>query len=329
MENEPDARSERELIRATKPLTVENRAKSWWALVQTLIVLAALLAGTVILPHLALRLAASLVAGLTVVRLFILYHDFMHGALLRRSKVARAIFYVYGTIVMTPPRVWRETHNYHHAHTAKIVGSHIGSYLTVTTGMWMRMKPLERFAYRAIRHPLTILLGYFTIFMWGMCVAPFVRAPKKHVDALIALVTNWALTALILWKFGFAVFALTYFLPLAVAMASGAYLFYAQHNFPDVHIQGRDSWSYARAALESSSYMKMGPVMEWFTGNIGYHHVHHLNQLIPFYRLPEAMEQIPELQSPRVTSLAPKDILACFAQKLWDPQTKRMVGYPS
>ena len=92
----------------------------------------------------------------------------------------------------------------------------------------------------------------------------------------------------------------------------------------------REDWTFVRASLESSSYMKLGPVMNYFTGNIGYHHVHHLNHRIPFYRLPEAMAGIPELHDPRgVTSLSPRDITACFKLKLWDPEAGHMVGYPS
>src|SRR5690606_23192227 len=99
-------------------------------------------------------------------------------------------------------------------------------------------------------------------------------------------------------------------------------------NFPELHVQQRDKWEYTRAALESSSYMETGPIMRWLTGNIGYHHEHHLNPGIPFYRLPEAMAAIPELQNPRKTGLSPADIAACFRQKLWDAEREEMVGYP-
>jgi omega-6 fatty acid desaturase (delta-12 desaturase) len=164
--------------------------------------------------------------------------------------------------------------------------------------------------------------------MLGMAVSPFLRQPKKHWLCGLSLFINWSATALIIWKAGLLTFVFAWFLPLAIAMCAGAYLFYAQHNFPDTHIQPREAWSYTKAALESSSYMEMGPVMRYFTGNIGYHHVHHLSSMIPFYRLPEAMDAIPELRNPPKTSLAVKDIMACFAQKLWDPEKNRMVGYP-
>jgi omega-6 fatty acid desaturase (delta-12 desaturase) len=95
-----------------------------------------------------------------------------------------------------------------------------------------------------------------------------------------------------------------------------------------MHVQPREQWSYTRAALESSSYMEMGAVMNFFTGNIGYHHVHHLNPAIPFYRLPEAMAALPALQSPGRTSLRLHDVVTCLRLKLWDPSSGHMVGYP-
>ncbi len=328
-----NARKDRELIAATRPFAVEDKVKSWFAVLSTLVLLGATVAFAFVTPRTPLgwagRGAASVVAGLLVVRTFILYHDHLHGSLLRGSSVARAIFTFYGMLIMTPPKVWRETHNYHHANTAKIVGSHVGSYMMVTTNMWAKMKPRERVMYKVIRHPLTIVGGYFTLFMLGMGVSPFMRAPKKHWASLAGVLLNWVLTALVVWKLGVLAFLFGMFLPLSIAMAMGGYLFYAQHNFPDAFIQPRETWSYARAALESSSYMEMGRVMRYFTGNIGYHHIHHLNPTIPFYRLPEAMAAIPELQNPSKTSLKPGDVLACFRQKLWDPERGQMVGYPS
>jgi omega-6 fatty acid desaturase (delta-12 desaturase) len=323
---------ERELVQKTKEFATEGRAKSVTVTVTTLALLAGVIAVALRTPVApwgwALRGAASLTGGLLIVRTFILFHDFWHGAILRRSKPARLLFWVIGILLMTPARVWRDTHNYHHAHTAKIVGSNIGSYMMVTTAMWVKMTGPQRFMYRMIRHPLTIAFGYVTIFMLGMCVMPLMRAPKKNSSAAVSLLVNWAITALMIWKLGVAAWVFGFFLPLAIAMALGAYLFYAQHNFPDVVVQPRESWSFTRAALESSSYMEMGRVMHYFTGNIGYHHVHHLNPLIPFYRLPEAQAAVPEFQAAHRTSLRFGDVAKCFAQKLWDPETGHMVGYP-
>ncbi len=327
-----NARNEdRALIDRTRPFTQEQKGKSLGLTLSTF----ALLAGAIAIAAtprvtpaaIAVRTCASLFAGLLIVRAFILFHDFQHGALLRNSPLAKAGFAAFGALILVPSRVWRETHNYHHANNAKLVGSHVGSYLMVSTSMWAEMDASQRRAYKLVRHPLTILFAYFTVFGWGMCVSPFLRAPKKHWAALGCLVLHAALIGVVSWQFGFLTAFLAIMLPEWLATAAGAYLFYAQHNFPDVVVMGRDKWSYNRAALESSSYMEMGPVMRFFCGNIGFHHVHHLNAQIPFYRLPEAMAAIPELQHPHKTSLAPRDILACFRLKLWDANLGRMVGY--
>jgi omega-6 fatty acid desaturase (delta-12 desaturase) len=112
-----------------------------------------------------------------------------------------------------------------------------------------------------------------------------------------------------------------------VATALGSYLFYAQHNFPGARFQEKGDPAYAAAALVGSSYTPMNYVLRWFTGNIGYHHVHHLNARIPFYRLPEAMAHVEELQSPGVTTLSPLGVYRCLRLKLWDSDRQRLVDF--
>jgi acyl-lipid omega-6 desaturase (Delta-12 desaturase) len=324
----PGRRSGKELLAAAKEFGKEDRNRSWFHVAETFTVLFALLAAAVFAPMF-LAIPASLMAGMVIVRGFILYHDYMHNALLRGSAIGKWIMYAYGVAVLTPPNVWRQTHNYHHAHTAKIVGSHVGSYLMVTTEMWAKMSSKERLMYRIYRSPLVIFLAYFTVFFYGMCVSSFLRNPKKNWDSLLAAVLHVAAWFVLPMLFGWQVFLLGYFVPLFVATMAGAYLFYAQHNYPEMHVQPRETWEYTRAALESSSFMKTGPVLGWLTGNIGYHHVHHLNPGIPFYRLKEAMDSIPELQHPLgTTTLSPRDIAACFEGKLWDAEQGKLVGYP-
>ncbi|MFO0759929.1 MAG: fatty acid desaturase [Byssovorax sp.] len=317
-----------ELIAATRRFATEDRSKTVWYVATTFFWLAVAAVAAARAPHWGLRLAASILEGLIIVRAFILAHDFQHGAILRKSKIGSAIFFVYGLLVLTPANAWRQTHNYHHANTAKIIGSHMGSYPVLTVEMWKRTPRSKRIAYAIARHPITILFGYLTIFLAGMCISSFLRNPKENYDSALAPLLHVALIATLTHFFGFDVAFFSLILPLFIACAAGAYLFYAQHNFPDAFIQPRQTWSFARAAMESSSYMKTGKVMGWFTGDIGLHHIHHLNAAIPFYRLHEAMAEIPELQIPPGTSLSPKDILACFRLKLWDPAQKKMVGYP-
>lgn len=323
------ARSDQEIIKATNEFAQEHRALSWYHLITTLGGLLGSQLMAALIPGFWLRLAFSVVAGLFTVRAFIVYHDFKHGSILRGSRVARWVLDAVGLYVMSPSKVWTQTHNYHHAHTAKIVGSHVGSYMMLTPALYEAATPAQRRMYRIVRHPLNIAFGYVTLFMYGFCVAAFTRNPRKNMDSLLALVLQLTLIFAV-WSFcGWQVLVYSLLIPQLVSHALGGYLFYAQHNFPEAFVQPRESWTFVRASLESSSYMKLGPVMRYFTGNIGYHHVHHLNHRIPFYRLPEAMAAIPELREPRgVTSLWPRDVIACFRLKLWDPELERLVPFP-
>jgi omega-6 fatty acid desaturase (delta-12 desaturase) len=113
--------------------------------------------------------------------------------------------------------------------------------------------------------------------------------------------------------------------PAFVSRGMLAYLFFAQHNYPDAKFQSGSDWNYTFAALHNSSMFEMSPLMHWFTGNEGYHHVHHINHNIPFYRLPEAMKGIPQLQKPGRTSWRLRDIAACFAVSVWSPERNKML----
>jgi omega-6 fatty acid desaturase (delta-12 desaturase) len=323
------SQAEKDLIGSTRAFATERRSESLWHVTSTFVALGSAIAFAAFAPHWPIRLVGSILAGLLIVRGFVLYHDVLHGSLVRGSPVLRGAFYAYGLLVLTPPRVWRQTHNYHHAHTAQLVGSHVGSFATVNISMWKKMTAHQRFRYLAARHPLTLVCAYFAVFLYGVCLSSLLRDPKKNWDSGLALGVHLALSGAVLFFGGLEAYVFVLLLPFLIAHALGAYLFYAQHNFPAIRIAPRESWSYARAALESSSYIPMNAVMAWFTANIGYHHVHHLNPSIPFYRLPEAMAAIPALQTPPVTTLSWQDFWACMRLKVWDPEVEQMVGAPS
>ncbi len=320
-------RADRELQLATRPFARQTAARSWWCVVSTFALLLSALAGAILAPWWPLRLAFSVLGALMLVRTFILYHDFMHGSILPGSRLARAIFYSYAAVNLTPPRSWRDSHNFHHANVGRIAGSNVGAFPLMTTAMWRSGSRSERMAYRVIRHPVTILCAYLSIFFFSVTLLPLLRRPSRYWDSALALLAHGSAVAA-LWIFaGFDAAFFGLLLPMMMAGALGGYLFYAQHSFPGMRILPDEEWTAYRAALVSSSYLRFGPVLRWFTGNIGFHHVHHLNSLIPFYRLPEAMAAIPELHHPSVTTLRPRDVVACFRANLWDASSGRMVRY--
>jgi omega-6 fatty acid desaturase (delta-12 desaturase) len=315
-----------DLIRATKPFACELPWRSWWHVWSTLAALVGLLGLSCLEVHWACRLPVSFLAGLTMVRMFTIYHDYEHGAILRGSALANALLGACGILLLTPPSIWRRTHQHHHSHNGRVQAAGIGSFPVMTTWDFARAPRWRRFAYALSRHPLTILGGYVTVFLYGMCLYPLVLRPRQHADAALALLIHAALIAT-LAAFAPGLLLWTLLLPLCVAMALGSYLFYAQHNFPNARFEEGGAWDYATAALAGSSYIPMGPVLRWFTGNIGYHHVHHLNARIPFYRLPEAMAGLAELQSPGVTTLSPRGVYRCLRLKLWDADRGHLVNF--
>lgn len=319
-------RQGKELILATKPYAKEVRWLSWYYTVSTLAILVALFAGTVWVPFLAGRIACSIMAGLVLVRLFVIYHDHQHHSILTKSWLADAFFTAFGILILVPTSIWKRTHDYHHAHNSRLYTASIGSFPIFTREKFLKRSRAQQIGYLAIRHPLTILFGYLSVFLYGMTIQSFLSSPGKHWDSMIAIILHLAISVLIIIFFGWNVWLLSVCIPFSIACAMGAYLFYAQHNFPGVTFKEDIEWSYDHAALESSSHMEMNFFWKWVTANIGYHHIHHINSRIPFYRLPEVMAAIPELQVAKKTSLNPSDIIACFRLKLWDPQRQQMIG---
>jgi acyl-lipid omega-6 desaturase (Delta-12 desaturase) len=317
----------RDLHSATVRFAAESVTRSWWHVGSTF----ALLLGSLVAAGLTsiwpLRIAFSCLAALLMVRAFITYHDYMHGSILRGSRIAWILFRIYSALSLTPPRSWKQSHNYHHGHVGQISTFTAGAFPIMTTRMWHDVSRATRLRYRAVRHPVTVLAGYLTIFFFSISLLPLIRNPALHWDSLVVLLGH-ATFITTLWMIGgLDVAFFVVLLPMTIASALGSYLFFAQHSFKRMQIQPSETWTYYRAAMESSSYMRLNRVMQWFTGNIGFHHVHHVNVRIPFYRLPEAMDAIPELQSPATTSLAPRDIAACFRSSLWDEERQQMVSY--
>ncbi|SHM42956.1 omega-6 fatty acid desaturase (delta-12 desaturase) [Chitinophaga jiangningensis] len=319
-------REGKDLILATKPFASEVRSSSWFHLWTTLALLAGALTCTLLLPYFVLRLAASILAGLLIVRMFVIYHDHQHHTILQHSPIANAVMTVFGLYILAPASIWKRSHDYHHKNNSKLFSASIGSYPIATRHKFEQMNVREKRAYLFTRHPLTILSGYLSMFLIGMCVQSFLSSPRKHMDSLLAIILHVSGSVAIFYFLGWEAWLLFVFLPFSIACGIGAYLFYAQHNFPGVTFKENEDWCYHDAALLSSSYMVMSPLMNWFTGNIGYHHIHHLNAKIPFYRLPEVMAKIPELQRAKTTSWRLKDVMACCRLKIWDSKLQRMIS---
>ena len=315
------------LIQASKSFTGEDPTRSWMELLITLLptgILLFFLFSSLPIP-IALRMLMSVVCGLLYVRLFVIYHDYQHRAILQNSRLATIVMQTIGIYLLAPEAIWKRSHEHHHNNNSKLTIAGIGSYPTITKERFLGLTRNERLLYLVNRHPLTIIFGYLTLFIYWLNVKSLVQSPGRHLDSLLALLLHAAGAFCAFYFAGPLIFLLGWFIPFFIAFAMGSYLFYCQHNFPGAQFRENHEWKYDHAAIASTSYMVMNPVMQWFTANIGYHHVHHLNSRIPFYRLQEMAENMPELKNVPTTSWNLFEIIRCFRLKLWDPERSRMI----
>jgi omega-6 fatty acid desaturase (delta-12 desaturase) len=320
-------RDSKQLLLDSRPFAKDNPWQSWWCVGSTAVIL---IAGLVLCAFdwdWRIRLPISILTSLVLVRMFVIYHDYEHGTILNHSRPARVLMTIFGLCTLNAPSIWARSHNHHHKNNSRLYGGFIGSFPTMTTEEYEQATLGQRVAYRIARHPLTIAAAYLTVFFYGMTIRPLFLNPRIHMDCAFALVIQIGFIAVATYFGGWPLAVYLVLIPVVISSAAGAYLFYAQHNFPGVKLRERAEWDHVYAALNSSSYIPMTPVMAWFTGNIGYHHIHHLNHKIPFYLLPKAMDEFEELQSPGCTTLYPWDMYRCLRLKLWDQENDELITF--
>src|ERR1700722_2072542 len=185
-----DIKSSKKLILATRPYAADNTARSWGCILSTTGLLLLAIAGTLLDFNPAVKIICSVFAGLLLLRLFVIYHDQQHHAILPKSRLAEFFMRVFGILALSPSSIWRSSHNHHHKHNSKIRGSHIGSFPIMTKAHYLKSSKAVRLNYLFARHPLTILFGYVSVFLIGMCIKPFLTKPREHFDCLISLLIH-------------------------------------------------------------------------------------------------------------------------------------------
>ncbi len=293
-----------------------------WGLVAVAVILG------VLIDNVLFRVATALVLGACVARLFVIFHDVEHGAIYRRQPFKRAVMRGFGYLMLSPPAVWKKSHSDHHRQMGCWDLEVEGEFPVWTTERYQNASTVERFVYRTIRHPLTIFFAYFTVFMLSSCAASFIRNPVRHWRGGISLAAHFGVAAILVAIGGWSLALALLIGPAFLAAAIGIYLIYVQHNKPGVSYASAEERDTVGAATHSTTYFKMGPIMNWITANIGYHNVHHMAPRIPFYRLPQAMAALPELIPHFVeTSWRLSDIRAALQANLYDPARRCMVAY--
>ena len=261
-----------------------------------------------------------------LVRTFIVFHDCAHGSFLPWRRANHWLGIACGLLVYSPFHIWRHEHAVHHASAGDLDRRGRGDVETLTVAEWAALSRPKRLAYRTFRNPL-VMLGLGPI--WALMIAPrLVPGWARARFGRTIIATNIALTVLLVGLCALVGWRAVLVVQLPTAMLAGAvgiWMFYVQHQFEDVYWERKEDWSYAEAALRGSSYLKLPSLLQFFTGNIGLHHVHHLSARIPNYNLQRAHDKNPVFHN--VPRLNAWDGVRALKLKLYDEDRGRMVGF--
>jgi omega-6 fatty acid desaturase (delta-12 desaturase) len=260
-----------------------------------------------------------------MVRCFIIFHDCCHGSFFRSIKVNDKLGLVLGVLVLTPFYQWKHSHAIHHATAGDLDRRGVGDVYTMTVEEYLAAPWWKKIGYRIMRNPFIMFTaGSLIVFtlthrFWEKDAGKRERSSVIWTNIAIAAVVGW-----IVIEIGWAAFLLVELPILLVACGSGVWLFYVQHNFDPTYWERHPEWEFFNAGMDGSSFYKLPKLLQWFSGNIGFHHIHHLSPRIPNYKLEECHNENPMLQ---IQPLTVRDSLKSLFFRLWDEKEKMLVGW--
>lgn len=302
--------------------------RSIWQLVNTVVPLALSWYGAyaALSYHFLLSLLLACVAGTLLLRVFIIFHDCCHRSFFKSKRLNEVVGYVAGVLTFTPYEQWRSTHVTHHATSGNLDKRGTGDIWTLTVKEYAARSRWKRFVYRVYRNPLVMFtVGPIYIFLLDYRINRRHITRKERFNTYATNVGIVSMLALLSWIFGWQAMLAVQVPMFMVSGIVGIWLFYVQHQFEESYYESNDEWNYKHAALQGSSFFRLPKLLQWLTGNIGFHHIHHLNPRVPNYHLPTVFRKFAELRD--VPTLTLSSSFATLRLRLWDEDAKKMVGW--
>ncbi|GAA0327589.1 fatty acid desaturase DesE [Bacillus carboniphilus] len=285
-----------------------------------------------ILAYQSLSVSYFLTLGLAVVgaglltRMFIIFHDCCHHSFFKNRKANKILGTITGILTLFPYHQWQHDHSIHHATSSNLDKRGTGDIWVLTVDEYVSASLFTKIRYRLYRNPFVMFgLGPTYVFLFKN---RFNKKGAKREERINLYITNIAIAVIVTilcLTIGWQAFLLVQGPLFLVAGSIGVWLFYVQHTFEDSYFEPNDKWDYVLAAVEGSSFYKLPKVLQWFTGNIGFHHVHHLSPRVPNYNLEDAHNNTEELQ--HVPTITLRTSLSSLKFRLWDEEQKKFVRY--
>jgi omega-6 fatty acid desaturase (delta-12 desaturase) len=303
-------------------------ARSVWQLINTLVPYALLWYGMYRSLSVSywLTLALAVVAAGFFVRAFIIFHDCGHGAFFKSRKANNFWGFVTGLLTFTPYTYWRHEHAQHHASAGNLDKRGFGDVWTMTVREYLKASRWTRIRYRFTRNPVCLfIIGPIFLFLVVRRIPHRTSGPKNVKSTHLTNLGVLAMAVILSLVMGWKEYLLVQLPVLAIAASAGVWLFYVQHQFEGVYWERQEKWDYVTEALKGSSFYKLPKVLEWFSGSIGFHHIHHLSPRIPNYYLAKCYRDNPLFQQIKPITLFSS--LKSVTYRLWDEQNNRLVGF--
>lgn len=317
-----------QLHKSVKPYTYANNKKSVIQMLNTILPLLVcwVLAYLSLSYSIGLSLLFSIISAGFVIRTFIIFHDCTHGSFFHNKRLNDLIGTITGVLTLFPYEKWKREHAIHHASSSNLDKRGVGDIWVMTVNEYAKASKWQRLAYRLYRNPFVMFgLGPLYLVLISNRINRNDARKKERNNTYLTNLLIILIYGMIIFFVGWKSFLLVHGVSMYIAALLGIWLFYIQHTFEDSYFEEESEWNYVKAAVEGSSYYKLPRLLQWLTGNIGYHHVHHLAPRVPNYHLEEAHESTPPLHY--ATTITLKTSLESLKYRLYDPTNKKFITF--